>query len=288
MKDVYTLIKPNNPLPLIFDSPHSGRTYPDDFNYACDFKALQRAEDQFVDELFDHAPDHGAPFLKALFPRSYIDVNRCVKDIDHTLLSDIWPHDSAPSARSQAGIGLIRRLIQPNVPVYNRLLTSHEIKTRIDRYYRPYHAALENLITQAHSNYGFVYHINCHSMPSKPTQKKGLYRAFPARHADFVLGDRNGTSCDLSFTHAIRDFLKSLGYCVAINDPYKGVECVRAYSAPSLGRHSLQVEINKALYLDEKTGLKTKNFNILENDTHKLIELLTNYTNAQILPAAAD
>ena len=286
---VYTLIKPENPIPLVFDSPHSGTNYPKEFDYACDFEDLQRAEDKYVDELFADAPDYGAPLLSAQFPRTFIDVNRAADDIDEELLSAPWPEEETiePTNRSHAGIGLVRRLITPGTPVYSRQLSPDEIKQRIETYYRPYHATFEALIESAHYNFGAVWHINCHSMPS-PYAKGSFMRVNPLKAPDFVLGDRNGTSCDLDFTHAIRDFLKSKCYKVAINEPYKGVELVDRYSSPSTGRHSLQIEICRSLYMYETTGKKRSNFNKLKDDMNKLIEFCRDYTKSNLIPLAAD
>ena len=282
---IYTLIRPDTAVPLVFDSPHSGVLYPEDFDYACDFAVLEKAEDKYVDELFMAAPDHGAPLLLADFPRSYIDTNRCHRDIDVDLLEDDWGDDINPTARSHAGIGLIRRLVRPGVPLYKRQLKASEIKYRIENYYVPYHAALERVFEELHYNHGQVWHVNCHSMPS---QDGHSFRATPLKAADFVLGDRDGTTCDLDFTHAVRDFLKGLGYRVTINDPYKGVELVRRYSNPATGRHSLQIEVARSLYMDESTYKKSKNYNKLKADIDRLIAFCAAYVGAQKLPMAAD
>jgi N-formylglutamate deformylase len=282
---IYTLIQPDMGLPLVFDSPHSGTVYPADFDYSCPFQALEKAEDKFVDELFMDAPDMGATLLAAEFPRSYIDVNRCERDIDVDLLEDIWPEEIAATPRSHAGIGLIRRLVKPGLPLYTRHLKSSEIKARIETYYRPYHQALQKVIEDLHYTHGQVWHINCHSMP---TQEGNAFRATPLKAADFVLGDRDGTTCDIAFTHAVRDFIRSMGYRVSINDPYKGVELVRRYSAPSTGRHSLQIEVARNLYLNEENYHKSSNFNKMKADINKLISFCASYVQAQSLPLAAD
>jgi N-formylglutamate deformylase len=284
VQGVYRLFKPAHPLPLVFDSPHSGTVYPDDFGYVCAFNALEKAEDKYVDDLFITAPDHGATLLLAEFPRSYIDVNRCARDIDPILVDNPDGLEIEPSARSHAGMGLIRRLIRPGVPIYDKPLSAAAIRRRIDTYYKPYHDTLRRIIEDAHYRHGAVWHINCHSMPS---QNMGA-RPSPARAPDFVLGDRDGTTCDLDFTHTLRDFLKGLGYRVAINDPYKGVELVQRYSAPSTGRHSLQIEIAKALYLNEQTYQKSNNYNIRKNDIQKLIEYCATYVQNRRIPLAAD
>lgn len=222
--------------------------------------------------------------------RTYIDVNRSESDIDKTLLRDDWPHPAKPTVRSHAGIGLIRRLLQPGLPVYDRKLQAREIIHRIDHYYKPYHKALETLIDEAHYRYGQVWHINCHSMPSTVGTA-----AFPIEQAqdhnstpDFVIGTRDGTSCAAEFTDIVRHALEEMGYQVALNDPYKGVELVRRYSRPSAGRHSLQIEINKALYWDEASGIKNINYNILKNDLNKLIEICATYAESKLVNLAAD
>lgn len=283
---IYTLLTPESALPLVFDSPHSGTIYPADFDYACDFPTLEKSEDKYVDELFFAAPKLGAPLLCADFPRSYIDVNRCEKDIDVDLLEDIWPEGIEATSRSHAGIGLIRRLVKPGVPLYSRRLKSSEVRHRIETYYRPYHAALEDLIETSHYRFGQVWHINCHSMPTHEAQS---FRANPLKAVDIVLGDRDGTTCDKHFIHEMRAFLRGLGYSVAINDPYKGVELVRRYSNPATGRHSLQIEVARSLYLNEKIYEKSSGFKETRDNMERLIRFCADYVQNQIsMPIAAD
>lgn len=290
MKDVYAIDKPKNPLPVIFDSPHSGRTYPADFNHVCPSATLNACEDNYVDQLFSAVPQHNATLLTALFPRTYIDPNRAIDDIDPQLLAQPWQGPASPTARSDAGIGLIRRLAKPGIPLYDRPLTQAEIQARIDNYYTPYHTALGQLITQAHYNYGQVWHINCHSMPgSTATPRRPIGMAGnTSKPVDFCLGDRDATSCDPSFTRAVRDHIKSLGYTVTINDPFKGVELIQQYSAPAQGRHSLQIEINKALYINEITGEKSKNFDRLKADITTIIGFITDHAESMLTPVTAD
>ncbi|MCC7305770.1 MAG: N-formylglutamate amidohydrolase [Alphaproteobacteria bacterium] len=287
MTKPYAISRPKSPLPLIFDSPHSGHIYPDDFRHACAPQDLEKTEDKYVDDLFASVPRNRGVLLAATFPRSYIDVNRAATDIDPELLHEPWPHSEiAPSARSDAGIGLIRRLVKPGVPVYDRVLGAQEVLQRIKNYYEPYHAALEELIAEAHYNYGQAWHINCHSMPSasaRPKQAIGL-----TKEVDFVLGDRDGTSCHLNFTHALRDFLRGLGYTVTINDPFKGVELVRRYSNPSRGFHSIQLEINKSLYMDEETGKKSRGYNALKANVEKLVSFCADFADSNLMDMAAD
>jgi N-formylglutamate deformylase len=291
MKTPLRIVKPQNALPLVFDSPHSGINYPADFNYACDFSDLEQCEDRFVDDLFASAPLHGAAFLCANFPRSYIDVNRSPTDIDPQLMNDPWPHgDIAPSARSDAGIGLIRRLVKPGVPVYDRMLPAREVRARIKNYYEPYHNALQKLIEDSHYDFGQVWHVNCHSMPSSSARpKRALSIAGrTAAEADIVLGDRDGTTCAADFTHGLRDFFKNLGYAVTVNDPFKGVELVRRYSNPARGYHSIQIEINMRLYMDETTLRKNKNYEKIKTDIDRMIAFCADYARANLTSLAAD
>ena len=290
---VFSIKKPScDSLPLIFDSPHSGRLYPDDFDYACDRLILERAEDHFVDDLFGGAPEYGGHLLLAHFPRSYVDVNRCFTDVDTELLEGEWQgdYDIAPSNRSVAGIGLIRRLVKPGIPVYNRNLTSQEICERIETYYRPYHNALADLIEEAHYNFGQVWHINCHSMPSSsayPRRNISLL-GHRQRASDFVIGDRDGTTSNPAFTRALKEHIKGLGYHVTINDPFKGVELVRKYSNPADGYNSVQIEVNKALYLNEETNEPNANYAALKADIDIIIAFIAEYARANLVNLAAD
>ena len=289
MERVFTIAKPENPLPLVFDSPHSGNIYPPDFKPAASTTDLAYAEDSYVGDLFSSAPDHGAALLCALFPRSYIDVNRAVDDIDPLLLAEPYPN-AMPSSRSTAGIGLIRRLLKPGVPLYDRTLSSAEIQNRIETYYRPYHKALDELIETAHYNFGRVYHINCHSMPNStafPKQTRGMLGHTQVA-SDFVIGNRDGTTCDATFLHALYDHLRHAGFRVTINDPFKGVEIVQRHGLPTRGRHSLQIEVNKSLYMNEETGEKSNDYDAFKNQIKKLVSFCAAYTNAQLRDLAAD
>lgn len=283
---VYKIFAPKvQTVPLVFDSPHSGVHYPSNYGYASDLSMLRRAEDLFVDDLYSFVPDLGAPFLTALFARSYIDVNRAEDDIDPDLLDAEWPNPYMPSIRSAAGHGLVHRLIRSGFPIYDRRLSVEEVESRIEGFYRPYHTALKKLIDDTHYKFGQVWHIDCHSMNSMAAQ---VGSAFHQSEADFVLGDRDGTTCDPNFTREIKRFLSDLGYKVYINNPYKGVELLRRYSNPMMGRYSLQIEINKKLYLDEAKQEKNKKYNKFKDDLQKLCEFIADWTNSQKLAQAAD
>lgn len=264
-------------LPLILDSPHSGHAYPADFNHAPPRALLRRAEDAFVDDLFESAPRHGAVFLKALFPRSYIDPNRHEDEIDLTIMEEDWPNPVIASEKSEMGLGLIRRLIKGNVEIYDRPLSVAEVKSRIDRFHRPYLLELQQLAERARGEFGAVWHLNCHSMRSH-----GRRRGERIPRADFVLGDRDGTSCMADFTAVTRDLLQGLGYRVAINDPFKGAELVSRIGRPEAGRHSLQIEVNRGLYMDEDRIEKSTGFAGLQADLDRLIASLAAFVADQL------
>ncbi|MDB5392917.1 MAG: putative hydrolase [Rhodospirillales bacterium] len=273
------------PVPVIFDSPHSGADYPVDFSYACSPKLLRQAEDAHVDRLFSAAPETGATLIAALFPRSYIDVNRAVDDIDPQLLDVPWPGPVSTSDRARVGMGLVRRVCRPGLAMYDRKLSVPEITHRIDRYYRPYHAAVADAIEQAVDRFGAVWHVNCHSMPSSRGPRipvSGWERA------DFVLGDRDGTTCGAGFRRLVQGTLQRMGYDVRINDPYKGVELVRRFGQPHLGRHSLQIEVNRRLYMNEETLEPNAGFERLKRDIDNLVAAIAPYARDELMAAAAD
>lgn len=265
------------PVPLVLDSPHSGIEYPDDFRCVVPLEILRTAEDTHIDDVFSAGPGRGATLLVALFPRSYIDVNRDALDIDGDLLAEPWPTPLNPGEKTKLGMGLIRRLAQPDIAVYDRKLSVAEIQARIDRYYHPYHAELKAALDRAHQRFGAVWHLNCHSMGS---QGSTMTPDGARRRPDFVLGDRDGTTCGAAFTDRVYRWLKGRGHHVTINDPYKGVELVRRYSDPGRHRHSLQIEINRALYMDEVTRAPNGGYSALKAEMSALIAHLAEWTRA--------
>ena len=249
--DLLTLHGPAMPLhPIVLDSPHSGRRFPADFGSVLDEAALRDGEDCFIDTLWRPAAERGIPLLAAEFPRTYIDPNRHPGDIDLDLLDGgHWPDVYLPSGKAALGKALVWRLLDDGRAIYNRRLGVAELQQRIAQYHQPYHRALRELLDTTHRRFGVVYHLNCHSM-NATGGAMGEGGAGQAR-ADMVLGDRDGSTCAPAFTNFVRDTLAGMGFEVAVNDPFKGVELVRAYADPAAGRHSLQLEINKRLYMDE-------------------------------------
>ena len=181
------------------------------------------------------------------FPRSYIDVNRAVDDIDPAILDELPQEPINPTSRSTAGYGLIRRLVRPGLPVYDRALSVTDLNQRVQRYYSSYHNILDANIEKLHYDFGQVFYLNMHSMPDSSAHSED------GHPVDFVLGDRHGTTARRDFVRSIRDLLERQGYSVSLNDPYQGVELITRYSNPAAGYHALQIEINKALYWNEKT-----------------------------------
>jgi N-formylglutamate deformylase len=256
-------------VPLVLDSPHSGHEFPPDFNPIVTEAELRESEDCYVDELYAAAGELGAPLLAASFPRTYLDPNRHAGDIDLELIDGSWPWEYQPSGKARIGKSLIWRTLEDSRPIYARKLVPETVRRRIELFHTPYHEKLKQHLDAAHRRFGRVYHINCHSMRcvagKQSDDGEGSVRP------DFVLGDRDGTTCDARFTEFVRSTLAGMGYNVKVNDPYKGVELVRAYSDPRAGRHSLQIEINKRLYMDERTLLKTAGFEQLQKNLGELL-----------------
>ena len=269
----------SSPLPLVLDSPHSGEHYPDDFDHAPPREIVRQAEDTHVARLYGFAPRLGATLIEAMFPRAYIDANRSLDDIDPAMLADAWSTPLARSRKTAQGIGLLWRIARDGSPMYSRKLAATEVRQRIDRWYRPYHAALAAEIDALRRSFGAVWHIDCHSMPAVGD----AYSDDPGRpRKDFVLGDRDGTTCAPEFTALVAEALEGMGYSVAINDPYKGVEIVRRHGRPAERRHSLQIELNRRLYMDETTLLPTGGFAKLEADLERLLATVCDYVRTQV------
>ena len=261
-------------IPLIIDSPHSGTEYPLDFNHQADFAQLRQAEDSYVDELYKHVSSIGGVFLDAKFPRSYIDPNRSENDF---ILEDLHEKNNSaceikfkPTIKSQLGIGLVWLKIPPNgEPMYKDKITLKQLMHRVNTYHRPYHKILKNILDNTYKKFGNFYHVNAHSMQNQATAMSDQSQG--TKRPDFVIGDREGTSCKRRFTDLIVDFLKSLNYSVDVNYPYKGMELIRAYSDPLQNKNSVQIEVNRKLYMNEETREKIDNFKILKQDLKKLI-----------------
>lgn len=238
-------------LPLVFASPHSGNRYPRAFldQSKLDGMTLRRSEDSFVDEIFGAAPGLGAPLIRARFPRAYVDPNREPFELDPGMFADELPtYANTRSPRVASGLGTIARVVANGADIYRDKLTFQDALERIRRFYWPYHSALRGLIEETRASFGYCILIDCHSMPSAGgvTDKTGA-----AAKIDFVLGDCHGTACAPVVTEVAQRAFKSLGYRVARNAPYAGGFVTRHYGRPAEDVHALQIEINRALYMDE-------------------------------------
>ena len=246
-------------VPVVLASPHSGRDYPDDFLKATrlDPRTLRRSEDSFVDEIFGTGPQQGAPLLKALFPRAFLDTNREAFELDPEMFADALPdYVNTRSPRVAAGLGTIAKVVAHGHNIYKSKLPFSEALDRVTRYYQPYHAALHQIVDEAVGRFGFCMLIDCHSMPSNGN---GIGPRRPGRRVDFVLGDCYGSACDSVITDTMETWLIDHGYVVARNAPYAGGYTTRHYGRPRAGVHAIQIEINRALYMDEH-GLTRKPF----------------------------
>ncbi len=271
-------------LPLVFASPHSGARYPLEFlaQSALDPQNLRRSEDSFVDELFAEAPHQGAPLIKALFPRAYLDPNREAYELDPAMFDGPLPDFvNSRSPRVSAGLGTIARLVATGAEIYRRKLSFAEVERRIEHLYRPYHAALNRLIEDAVGHFGYCILVDCHSMPSVggPTDRDN-----GASRVDVVLGDCFGTSCAPAVTHAAEIALRQMGYRVVRNSPYAGGYTTRHYGAPKKGRHSLQIELNRRLYMDERTHMKRPGFEQLRRQLGTLVAALAQVPASELKP----
>jgi N-formylglutamate deformylase len=269
-------------LPLVCDSPHSGVLYPEDFGYALPFETLRAGEDTDVHVLWQALPSVGATLLAAEFPRAYIDPNRDLEDIDPALLSEPWPTPLNPGEKTRLGIGLIwRDAGHPGrKPIYDRLLGVAEVRNRIDRYHAPYHAAMREQIESAYERFGAVWHLNLHSMPANSYEGLQIQSDHPL--ADFVLGDRDGTTAAPEFTAMVADALRQRGFSVAINDPFKGVALIARLGRPAQRRHSLQIELHRGLYMDEATRERSANFNALQDALAGVSRDIATYVKEQV------
>lgn len=267
-------------VPLLCDSPHSGIIYPADFQVSLAMPQLRRGEDTYVDELWQALPQFGATLLEANFPRTYIDPNRDESDLDLSLFcaDQSWPHTVNPTAKTAIGYGLIWKQVRGQ-SIYSRCLTVAEVQNRIEKYYRPYHQILALKASEFYQQFGGLWHVNLHSMPSDAYLGLGLAEK-PL--ADFVLGDRDGTTCDEGFISCIEQFLLEEGYSVARNDPYKGVALIERIGQPEKNKHSIQIEINRALYMNEDSFEKSPQFYAVQSSLSGLSKVLSDYVRSQL------
>jgi N-formylglutamate amidohydrolase len=250
-------------IPFVFNVPHAGAVYPASFLAASrlDAMALRRSEDAFVDELFSTVVDLGAPLMAACFPRAYLDLNREPYELDSRMFDGrLPPFANTRSMRVAGGLGTIPRIVADGQEIYHARLRVDEALHRIEWLYKPYHRALRQLVRRTGQIFGHAILIDCHSMPSSSVSRED------GAKADIVLGDRYGTSCATLLIDLVEAALRGRGYTVVRNKPYAGGFITEHYGEPALGRHALQIEINRSLYMDERNLQKKSGFATLSDD----------------------
>ena len=263
------------PAPVVFDVPRSGTWYPCDFRPSAPFPDVHRGVSMYLGELYGVVPQHGATLLQALFPNSYVDANRHETDVDPELLADAWqgPGTLAPTVKSKLGIGLIHSLAGDH-PLYDRKLAAADVRNRIENYFLPYHGELARIVGERHAAAGTSYHVSCHSMASiggRSTLDAGSPRS------DIDIGDLKGESCKPEMTQVVMAVFRAAGLNVTSNFHYAGAECIRRHGAPAQGRHSLQIEINRKLYMDERNFTKNAGFAELQQVLGKVAAALRDH-----------
>jgi N-formylglutamate amidohydrolase len=264
--DPVHILSPKRPYaPFVFASPHSGRFYPPSFARATrlDPVTLRKSEDAFVDELFDGVAEFGAPLVSARFPRAFVDVNRAPGELDPAMFDAPVESRVGPrTPRVAAGLGVIPRVVRDGVEIYGARLPAREAAFRLERFYRPYHAALGKLVADARAQFGVAIVVDCHSMPP------------PAKGHDIVLGDCYGEAASHALMAQIQKFLGDLGFSVARNAPYAGGYTTSLYGRPDERVHAVQIEISRALYLDEHCMEKNAGFALCKERLRAFAERL--------------
>jgi N-formylglutamate deformylase len=257
--------------PALFNSPHSGSTYPQAFLgiSRLDIATLRRSEDSFVDELMAGVVAHGYPLMHAHFPRCFVDVNREPYELDPRMFEGRLPSfANTRSMRVAGGLGTVARVVGDAQEIYDRRIPVDDALARIEGLYKPYHRALRRLFTRLHRDFGAAMLIDCHSMPSSAGHRDERPRP------EFVLGDRYGTSCVGVVAETVEQTLRSMGYTVSRNKPYAGGFITEHYGNPAAGLHAIQLEINRALYMDERRYERSASFAQLAADMETLAKRL--------------
>jgi N-formylglutamate deformylase len=265
------------PAPLVFDSPHTGLLFPPDFRPSIPMEQCERVADWFVEELFGAAPAHGAILIEALFRRAYIDPNRSERDLDLSMVETGWPDDVDTTEKTERGASLVWKVIDGETAIYDRRLTVDEVRHRIATYWRPYHDTLKAALDETYARFGKVFHIDCHSMPEWGDPRWGDQGV---RRADFIVGTRDGTTASPAFTELVVETLRASGYSVAVNVKFKGVELIRRYADPAAGRESMQIEVNRGVYMDEAAITRSERFGATKAAITRMIAAVEGFARA--------
>ena len=262
--------------PIVVTSPHSGRYYPENFLQASRLSAhdLRQSEDMYVDDLFGDAPNFGVLMISARYPRSFVDLNRSPNEIDPDLVADDLPvHREQSLPRVQAGLGTIPRIVAEDTPIYEDKLALADIRQRLQDIYHPFHSNLEAEISTLRDDYGATLLVDAHSMPSLATRNTAPRNR--SAQIDIVLGTCHGRSCSDRVTDFISQYFRRSGYTIALNRPYAGGYITSHFGRPSDRNHAVQIEINRALYMNEASYEKSPNFESLKTDLTGLIAALS-------------
>ncbi|MHB1104099.1 MAG: N-formylglutamate amidohydrolase [Devosia sp.] len=280
-KPAFETIRPRRLVaPLVFNSAHSGRDYPERFlsMTRLDHLSIRQSEDAYVDELFARAPHLGTPLLRAHFPRAYLDVNREPWELDPAMFAEpLSERFNTTSPRVAAGLGTLARLVAENKPIYRERLTLDDARMRIEGIYQPYHATLQKLLSESLGAFGVAVLIDCHSMPR-------LARSGDRLAPDIVLGDRYGTTCATALVDLAEMVFAGAGLRVARNRPYAGGFCTRTYGRPQHGIHALQIEVSRHLYMNEVTLEKNEGFPAMRQLIERLLVALVSLDRGLLSP----
>jgi len=266
------------PGPLLVDVSRSGREYPSEYRSPLPFTTVHDNVSMYVDELWAGAPAAGGTLLYCCFPNTWVDVNRNESDLDPAVVDGVWPRELKPTARTLEGLGLIKTKSRFGEAFQERRLTVAEIEERLESWYRPYHAELKRQVDALHQRFGVLRQISCHCMsavgaPTHPDAGKP--------RADFCVSDLTGKTASREAMALVVDTLKSYGYSVSVNDPYVGNELIGRHGNPAHGIDSIQVEINKKLFMDTKTFRKTAGFAKVKADLDCLLAAVVKDTLAR-------
>lgn len=280
--------KNSEPVPpmWLITSPHSGHYYPRDFilKSKLDSQQLRLSEDMHVDALLSDTPNAGASLLTATYPRAYVDLNREPYELDASMFSDPLPeYVNTASTRVLGGLGTIAKIVSERLEIYDRPLAFAEAEARLAQIYFPFHACLKQQLETAQHYWGEAYLLDVHSMPSNAVRK---YKGGKSGSVDFVLGNRHGRTCDPAYFDAVYNFLTDKGYYVEKNKPYAGGYITEHYGKPSDGFHTLQLEMNRKLYMNESTYDLLSHSDKLKNLFSDLVSILNNMTNEKRQKAA--
>ncbi|MFN3845444.1 MAG: N-formylglutamate amidohydrolase [Paracoccaceae bacterium] len=256
--EAFTLYQPmHRTTPVVFSSPHSGRVYPPAFlaETVLDDQSIRSSEDAFVDELFKSATHHGAPLIAACAPRAFIDLNRAADELDAAVVEGVMRSPHNP--RVASGLGVVPRVVAGGRAIYRGKMPLAEAESRIRRHWHPYHAALRQLTDESHAQFGQAVLIDCHSMPHEAIEshaRPGFSRP------EVVLGDRFGAAAARDVMDHVEAAFRDAGLRVSRNAPFAGAYIAQTYGRPSRGYHVVQVEIDRALYMDEARIVPSPDF----------------------------